>query len=91
MSHYLPEIEITPHAIDRASLRCMGMFFLEGGDLGLHAWLLWRSKRAIQETRPKQIRENGIKIYWQYGMKFYFQKLTPGRVTLLTVAAKGTP
>lgn len=49
----LPELDISGHAIDRASLRCRKIWHeTRGRDEGLHAWLCRVASEALGEQDP---------------------------------------
>lgn len=64
-----PEVEISGHAIDRASQQLIGKWTeLRLPNEGLHAWLA----RMAMEAR-KQSRQKGDKVFYA-GMKFVFDE-----------------
>ena len=79
----MPTIEISGHAIDRASLTCRKIWHNDRGENeGLNAWLLRVSAEALEKGEKQD-----DKILWK-GMKFVFQtgKVYP---TLKTIMRKG--
>jgi hypothetical protein len=65
----VPDLDISGHAIDRASLACRKLWHeTRGKDEGLHAWLVRMSTAALQEGE----RRDG-KIY-HGGMVFAFEE-----------------
>lgn len=64
-----PTIEVTGHAIDRASLRLGKQFDARlDQDIGLYTWLEGKAKEAIEKGQEK-----GDKIIWD-GITFIFDK-----------------
>lgn len=76
-----PEVDLTAHAIDRASLYCRDKWHEERvkNGLGIHSWLVKVATEALAKGEKK---EDG-KIVWK-GMKFAFQTETRWPI-LLTV------
>ena len=65
----VPELDISGHAIDRASLRCRRTWHeTRGDDEGLHAWLCRLSKEALAQAKPD---EEGRCFY--LGLKLVFE------------------
>lgn len=63
-----PDIEISGHAIDRASLQCRKIWHeTSGKDEGLHAWLVVTAQKALKEG----IKDNKGRHCFM-GMKFVF-------------------
>lgn len=80
----VPDVEISGHAIDRASLLCRKTWHQDKGENeGIHAWLV---RVAGEALRIGERRNNG-KIYWK-GMKFKFTADTKWPV-LLTILPSG--
>jgi hypothetical protein len=64
-----PELDISGHAIDRASLRCRKTWHeTRGPEEGLHAWLVRVSGEALA---GKQVDEQGR--HYHLGMRFVFE------------------
>lgn len=65
-----PDIDISGHAIDSASLRCRKIWHATRRDdsEGLHAWLCRVAASALAEGKP-----DGDKIYFE-GMLFAFER-----------------
>jgi uncharacterized protein (DUF3820 family) len=64
-----PEIEVSGHAIDSASLRCRKIWHeTRGEDEGLHAWLCRMAAAALAGGKP-----DGDKTYFE-GMLFAFDR-----------------
>lgn len=61
-----PELEVTGHALDRASLRCLDLWASTRRDEeGLHAWLCRMAAEALADDRAGQrcrLRHAGIKF-----------------------------
>jgi len=68
----MPQIEITGHAIDRASLRVLYLWeSTRNRREGLYSWLTRIALRAIKEGRP--VKNNSTKIkFW--GMKLIIEQ-----------------
>ena len=68
--HELPTVEISAHAINRASLRVLDIWEKDRHpDEGLHSWLMRMTNEALEDG--KQI---GEKAYVNLGMKFVIDK-----------------
>lgn len=66
-----PDLDVSGHAIDRASLNCRGIWHKDAKDgEGLHAWLVRVAGEALEHGE----RRNG-RIEWK-GMKFAFEEET---------------
>lgn len=69
-----PTIEISGHAIDRASLRCRKLWHEDRGeDEGLHAWLVRVSEEAIAAnaaSKSDAIFYKGMKLVFERGEFF---------------------
>jgi hypothetical protein len=79
-----PSLEISGHAVDRASLRCRAIWHETARDQeeGLHAWLVRISTEALAQARPDH---EGVVYY--LGMKLVFE---PGEWPVLkTIYPKG--
>ena len=64
----MPSLEISGHALDRASLKCHHQWKKDRrDDEGLHAWLLRISAEAIRTAKPK-----GDAIFYK-GLRFIFE------------------
>lgn len=64
-----PEIDVSGHAIDRASLNCRKIWHeTRGKDEGLHAWLV----RVAQEALERGTEHNGKRRHM--GMEFAFEQ-----------------
>lgn len=81
----MPEIEVSGHAIDRASLLCRHFWHEDRKrtGAGLHAWLC----RVAKEAHDKGQRMDGGKILYS-GMKFAFSDDTKWPV-LMTIRPAG--
>lgn len=81
----LPEVEISNHAIDRASLRCRRIWHEDRTkNEGLHSWLVRVSMEALAGTGS-----GGDEICFYKGMKMVFE-LSPEYPVLKTIMpAKG--
>lgn len=80
-----PDMDISGHAVDRASQFCMGKWYeTRHGNEGLHAWLV----RMATEARARD-RKRGDK-YYHAGMKFVFAEgeLFPVLQTVMLDATK---
>lgn len=81
------KIEITNHAIDRASLRAMGMY-LSGRNKneGIYSWLKRIALEAIDKAGPDNY-ANDYKLYHECGLKLVFKqgKLYPTLVTVIAI------
>ena len=65
--YVMPEIEVSGHAIDRASLWCRAIWHEDANEgEGLHAWLL---RRGLEATTRGEVR--GDKRIWA-GLKWVF-------------------
>lgn len=66
----IPTLEISGHAIDRASLNCRKMWHATALDSneGIHAWLM---RQAMNALALKQVNAEGQYLFG--GMKFCFQ------------------
>jgi len=63
----IPDIDVSGHAIDRASLRCMEIYKKsKKKDEGFYAWLIRMSQSALKNGT-----KDGGKILYK-GMKFFF-------------------
>jgi uncharacterized protein (DUF3820 family) len=83
----LPEIDISGHAIDRASLLCRKIWHLtRGPDEGLHAWLVRMSLEALQ----RGTRRGEHKILYN-GMKFVIKTDHRWPVLLTVMPKKDKP
>jgi hypothetical protein len=61
----LPDLEITAHAVDRASQNCLDIWQrTRKGDEGLHAWL----RRAVKEALERGERDAAGRYLW-HGMR----------------------
>lgn len=66
-----PDLEVSGHAIDRASLNCRGIWHKDAKDKeGLHAWLVRVAGEALEHGERR-----GEKVLWK-GMKFAFEEET---------------
>lgn len=64
-----PDLDVSGHAIDRASLNCRKIWHeSRGPDEGIHAWLCRMSAEALKEQPDKQGR------YHYNGMVFCFEQ-----------------
>lgn len=64
-----PDLDVSGHAIDRASLSCRKIWHeTRGGEEGLHAWLCRVAREALDK---KQIDQKGR--YHHLGMQFAFE------------------
>lgn len=66
----IPTIEISGHAIDRASLRCRKIWHEDRTkDEGLHSWLVRVSKEALErgERAEEKIKHKGMKFVFEHG------------------------
>jgi hypothetical protein len=74
-----PELDISGHAIDRASLRCRKIWHeTRGEDEGLHAWLCRVAKEAWDSgpgsaLNTREIEESTGEKVEHMGMKFVFE------------------
>ena len=66
-----PDLEVSGHAIDRASLLCRWAWHeTSNDDEGLHAWLVRVSREAIEEGKPHKDDPN--RRFW-IGLRFQFE------------------
>jgi len=80
------EVEISGHAIDKASLRCRKTWHeTRGKGEGLHSWLHRMSTEALKSVEGQEIK-NRDKIEYQ-GMKFAFKfgEIYPTLLTIMPV------
>lgn len=69
----LPDLEVSGHAIDRASLKLWGLFHArQDRDQGLNAWLTQRSTQALQYGEAIDRDDSGVKLKHN-GIVFVFQ------------------
>jgi len=66
-----PEIDISGHAIDRASQRLLKKWKSCGMDIGLYSWLAGMAKQALDHG-VKTVNDCGVSVKYQ-GIKFMFQ------------------
>jgi len=55
-------LEVTAHAVDRASIRCLDVFLKhrdEETNEGLHTWLCRTALEAVEQTKPAQHNHHG--------------------------------
>lgn len=67
----VPEIEISGHAIDRASLNCIDLWGERSNqDEGLHAWLVRVAQDALKKKpfKPDRFWRDGIVFVFDMGM-----------------------
>lgn len=69
----MPDIEVSGHAIDRASMRCLAVW--EGDRLsneGLHTWLMRVSKEAMKlgSVVGEKIEYKGMRFVFVQGVEF---------------------
>lgn len=64
-------IEITAHALDRCSLRCLDLYLRKRKrDEGLHTWMARMAKRALESAgldQPARIAYHGVIWVFDYG------------------------
>lgn len=64
-------IEISAHALDRCSLRCLSIYLKKRGkDEGLHTWMARMAQRAlasVPEEQPERVHFHGIIWIFSYG------------------------
>ncbi len=80
----LPDIEISGHALDRASLRCWGLWKLHRKDEeeGMHAWLVRAAGEALEQGEDLG---EGARLHLGIKWVFAFGEVYP---TLKTVMPK---
>jgi len=65
-----PDLEVSGHALDRASLKCLAIWRrTRKGPEGLHAWLVRVAREALDQNRRDH---EGRCLY--LGMKFVFEE-----------------
>ena len=81
----VPDIEISPHAIDRASQRCLDVWRQRRhGKEGLYAWLLRMSQEARDAYPDRQrVQHNGMILVFEYGAEW------PTLLTVMRVNIEG--
>lgn len=68
---HTPVVEISGHAIDRASLRCRKIWHEDRGDEeGLHAWLCRICEECNLLERPERVEHKDMVLVFQYGYHF---------------------
>ena len=65
---FVPDkLEISPHALDNASLRLRKIWYEEGNkQIGLYTWLYKRAVEALEQNKEAVI-DKGIKFVFKFG------------------------
>ncbi len=65
------EMDVSAHAIDRASQRLLDKWQNSGLDVGLHTWVAGMAKQALEHGKRTE-NEAGITVKYE-GVKYFFE------------------